>query len=218
MLEGGERNLVERSVNQEDQKGLVEERSVRQVYVSGLSGLLGECVRSGGTETRAEVVLRMVRERVCQSMALGMEGKEVGRVSRKDSIDERPSMADPSTTSSTMKPRRDGGGAVEARWVITAPPRECPMRRIGGGLDHESLVAVAVRTKRRSVARVGSVRSRDVDGLEVVGPWARASIERMPAVGRTLDSDWKKAANERPDEPAPWWVTIRGPLEDGGLR
>lgn len=112
MLLGGERNLVEREVNQEDQKGLVEARSVRQMYVPGLEG---ESVKSGGTETRAEVVFRMVRERRCQSMALGMAGKEVGRVRRKDSIDVRPSIADPSTTSRTIKPRREGGGMVEAR-------------------------------------------------------------------------------------------------------
>lgn len=153
--------MVEREVNQEDQNGFVEERSVRQVYVTGL---LVESVSRGGTETRADVVLRMVRERRCQFIALGMEGKEVGLVRRKDSIDDRPSMADPSTTSSTMKPRSDEGGAVEATWVTTAPPRECPMRSIGGELDQESLVAVAVRTKRRSAARVGSVRSRHVDG------------------------------------------------------
>ncbi len=57
-------------------------------------------------------------------MALGMEGKQVGRVRRKLSIDARPSMADPSTTSRTMKPRREGGAVVDAMWVTTAPPKE----------------------------------------------------------------------------------------------
>ena len=33
ILDGGERNLVDREANQEDQKGLVVERSVRQMYV-----------------------------------------------------------------------------------------------------------------------------------------------------------------------------------------
>ncbi len=35
ILDGGERNLVDREANQEDQKGLVVERSVRQMYFSG---------------------------------------------------------------------------------------------------------------------------------------------------------------------------------------
>jgi hypothetical protein len=75
---------LESPTNQFSQKGLVAERSVRhlhwdgdEVIVEGLSS-----VRRGGTETRAELVLRMVRERVCHSMPLAREGKEVGRVER----------------------------------------------------------------------------------------------------------------------------------------
>jgi hypothetical protein len=78
------RNFLESPTNQFSQKGLVAERSVRhlhwdgdEVVVEGLSS-----VRRGGTETRAELVLRMVRERVCHSMPLAREGKEVGRVER----------------------------------------------------------------------------------------------------------------------------------------
>jgi hypothetical protein len=63
----------------------VAERSVRHLHWDGdevveVEGL--SSVRRGGTETRAELVLRMVRERVCHSMPLAREGKEVGRVER----------------------------------------------------------------------------------------------------------------------------------------
>ena len=73
------------------------------------------------------------------------------------------------------------------------------------------------RVKRRSEERVGRVRSSGVLG-DVVWPWERASRERIPAVGRMWVRDWKSAAKERPEDPAPWWVTIKGPLEDGGVR
>ena len=53
---------------------------------------------------------------------------------------------------------------------MTAPPRECPIRRMGGRIGQESLVEVELRTKRRSEARVGRVRSRGVDGEDVVRP------------------------------------------------
>lgn len=83
---GGCRNLVERSVNQSGQKGCVAERSVRhvKVFVSVSVLLVGLVVgvRRGGTLMRAEVVLRIVRERRCQSIAEGMEGKDCGRVER----------------------------------------------------------------------------------------------------------------------------------------
>lgn len=171
--EGGDRNFVERSVNQADQNGLVEERSVRQKYFVGPLEESEEvswgCMR-GGTETRADVVFRMVRERRCQSIALGMEANDAGRVRRKLSIDDRPSMADPSTTSRTIKPRREAGGEVEPRWVMTAPPSEWPIRRMGGSVGQESLMAVALRTNRRSEARVERLRSRNVDGGFVVRP------------------------------------------------
>ncbi len=72
--------------------------------------------------------------------------------------------------------------------------------------------------KSRSEERVGRVKSSGVFRKLVVRPWARASSERMPAVGRMVLNDRKKVAKERPEEPAPWWVTIRGPLEEGGVR
>ena len=80
------RNFLESPTNQFSQKGLVAERSVRHLHWDG-DEVVGEeeelsSVRRGGTETRAELVLRMVRERVCHSMPLAREGKEVGRVER----------------------------------------------------------------------------------------------------------------------------------------
>lgn len=115
----------------------------------------------------------------------------------------RPSSAEPSTMSSMIIPRSVAGGDVLATWVITAPPREWPIKRMGGFGDQESLVAVEERMKRRSAERVSRVRSRGVEGDEVVRPWERASIERMPAVGRWAEMDLKKVAKDRPDEPAP---------------
>ena len=79
MLLGGERNFVERWSNHSAQKGRVADKSVCQTYLLGEES---EAVIRGGTETRAERVFRSVRERRCQSIALGMEGKEVGRVRR----------------------------------------------------------------------------------------------------------------------------------------
>ena len=58
-------------------------------------------------------------------------------------------------------------------------------------------------TKARSAARVGRVRSSCSVGGVVVEPWPRASIEIMPAEGSILVSSAKKAAKERPEEPAP---------------
>src|SRR5271168_1047342 len=76
------RNFLESPTNQFSQKGLVAERSVRQIHWDG-DDVVEEGLSSisrDGTETRAELVLRMVRERVCHSMPLAREGKEVGRV------------------------------------------------------------------------------------------------------------------------------------------
>src|SRR5271170_205450 len=78
------RNFLESPTNQFSQKGLVAERSVRQIHWDG-DDVVEEGLSSisrDGTETRAELVLRMVRERVCHSMPLAREGKEVGRVER----------------------------------------------------------------------------------------------------------------------------------------
>lgn len=89
---------------------------------------------------------------------------------------------------------------------------------MSGSFGQERWADVEVTMKCRSAARVGRVRSRGRSVGEVVEPWARASRERMPAVGRTEVSSEKKVAKDRPEEPAPWWVTIRGPLELGGVR
>ena len=89
---------------------------------------------------------------------------------------------------------------------------------MSGSLRHDSFSAMKWTTKARSEARVGSVRSRgSVDGV-VVEPWPRASIEMMPAEGSILVISVKKAAKERPEEPAPWCVTINGPLPEDGVR
>ena len=100
-----ERNLDDSPVNQSDQKGFVSWRLVRHSHGPS-DGFVGS-MRSGGTDTLAEVVLRIVRERVCHSMPEARDGKDVGRVMRYCSIDCRASMADPSTTSSTPKPRSE---------------------------------------------------------------------------------------------------------------
>jgi hypothetical protein len=79
------RNFLESPTNQFSQKGLVAERSVRQVHWDGDDVVEEEgfsSISRDGTETRAELVLRMVRERVCHSIPLAREGKEVGRVER----------------------------------------------------------------------------------------------------------------------------------------
>ena len=58
----------------------------------------------------------------------------------------------------------------------------------------------------------------DVGEMIVVLPWPRASRERTPAFGRSLWISEVNAAKERPEEPAPWWVTKRGPSGTGGER
>src|SRR5271154_3542298 len=80
-----DRNFEDNEVNQEGQKDAVRERGVRQMRDcwAGVEGLVscvggGEGTRSGGTETRADAALRIVRLRMCQSMAAGKEGKEAG--------------------------------------------------------------------------------------------------------------------------------------------
>lgn len=50
----------------------------------------------------------------------------------------------------------------------------------------------------------------------VVRPCPRASRERIPAAGMAFRISVAKHAKERPEEPAPWWVTNRGPEEVGG--
>jgi hypothetical protein len=45
----------------------------------------------------------------------------------------------------------------------------------------------------------------------VVSPCPRASSDRMPADGRRFLISDESTAKERPEEPAPWWVTKSGP-------
>ena len=75
--------------------------------------------------------------------------------------------------------------------------------------------------KARSWARVGRVRSRSSFCVHfvamVVSPCPRASKARIPASGRSFWISLLNAANERPDEPAPWCVTINGPEPDWGV-
>lgn len=112
----------------------------------------------------------------------------------------------------------------DASSVTTAPPREWPTRRIGGREGQWRVDLVRVRMVRRSRARVGRVRSSEAlafgsassvvsgEGLVVVvSPCPRASMERMPAEGRRFLISAERTAKERPEDPAPWWVTKRGP-------
>ena len=173
-----------------------------------------EDVKSGGTDTRAEVVSRMVRDRVCHSMPEAMDGNDRGRVERYCSMCCRASIAEPSTMSRTPKPRMElPRRLVCATSVTTAPPRECPRRMIGGRDGQDNLEAVDCTMKTISDARVD--RERSTGCGQVVRPWPRQSRDRMPAVGRMVIRDWKKVAKERPEEPAPWCVTIKGPLVVG---
>ena len=102
--------------------------------------------------------------------------------------------------------------------VTTAPPREWPIRMMGGGVGRLSLGSVWVRMWTRSALRVSSDRSGVPWEEVVVLPWPRASRERTPAFGRIFWIAVVKTANERPEEPAPWWVTKRGPSSSGGAR
>jgi hypothetical protein len=45
----------------------------------------------------------------------------------------------------------------------------------------------------------------------VVAPWPLPSKLRIPALGRRDLMDLARRAKESPLEPAPWWVTKRGP-------
>lgn len=62
------------------------------------------------------------------------------------------------------------------------------------------------------------VRLRSWSSGVVVSPWPRASKERVPAAGSTFRISEAMRAKERPEEPAPWWVTNKGPEELGGVR
>ena len=136
----------------------------------------------------------------------------------------RASRAEPSTTSRTTKPIRLGPRALEAaREVTIAPPRLWPTRIVGGrvGQDMCSLVRVImVRASEARVSMLKSVISSSDSGLVVTEPWARASRLRIPAPGSFCRMCWAQTAKERPDAPAPWWHTNRGPFlgSVGGVR
>lgn len=108
------RNLLDKPTNQFSQNGFVAERSVRHVHCRWLPDAaevdeeLISSTSRGGTETRAEVVLRMVRERVCHSMPEARDGKEVGRVERYISILWRASSADPAYLGEWLEQVKDG--------------------------------------------------------------------------------------------------------------
>lgn len=103
-----------------------------------------------------------------------------------------------------------------------------------GGRSGQCMAArVSWMTVKRSVARVERLRSSGGGACSVVSPpspgaeegvvmvvepWPRASRERMPALGRRLRISELRTAKERPEEPAPWWVTKRGPLPTGEVR
>lgn len=57
------RNFLLRPLNQSSQKGFVSARFVRQIQGRDVSEGVFSSVSKDGTETRAEVVLRIVRER-----------------------------------------------------------------------------------------------------------------------------------------------------------
>ena len=106
---------------------------------------------------------------------------------------------------------------------------------MGGSSGQCMVVFVRLMTVKRSVARVERERSSGGSGsgsskvspsgeggvevvVIVVEPWPRASRERMPALGRRLRISELRTAKERPEEPAPWCVTKRGPLPTGDVR
>lgn len=72
------RNFFERPTNQPSQKGFVAPRSVRQNHLS----VAVDSSSSDGTETRADVVLRIVLDFRCHSMPEASVGKDFGLVER----------------------------------------------------------------------------------------------------------------------------------------
>lgn len=82
---------------------------------------------------------------------------------------------------------------------------------------------MAFTTKARSSASVVKLRSWlggevPEEVVVVVWPWPLASGESTPAFGTSFRNSFANAANDRPEDPAPWWVTIRGPEDVGGVR
>jgi len=71
---------------------------------------------------------------------------------------------------------------------------------------------ITLKRSDASVARLRSTAGLVLLSLRVVEPWPRASRERMPAFGSRLRISALRTANERPEDPAPWWVTKRGDL------
>lgn len=112
------------------------------------------------------------------------------------------------------------GRRTDANSVTTAPPSEWPTKISGGRVGQCMADLVSVKTASRSAARVGRVRSSGPgsspppsleSGEVVVRPWPRASRDRIPAEGMRFLISEPKTAKERPDDPAPWWVTKSGP-------
>lgn len=79
-------------------------------------------------------------------------------------------------------------------------------------------------TSSKSWVKVGKLKSMtspsgkgDEEFVVDVSPCSRASKESTPAVGRAFRISEANCANERPEEPAPWWATKSGPLARGGI-
>lgn len=71
----------------------------------------------------------------------------------------------------------------------------------------------------KSAAKVSRLRSNTSGAGEiVVDPCPRASRESIPADGRRFLISDVRTAKDRPEEPAPWWVTNNGPLPTGDVR
>lgn len=91
-------------------------------------------------------------------------------------------------------------------------------------MGQPSFFCVKSMTSSKSWLRVGKLRSigsesdeTDRAFLVVVSPCSRASKESTPAVGSAFRTSEAKCANDRPEDPAPWWVTKRGPFAMDGL-
>ncbi len=130
----------------------------------------------------------------------------------------------PSTTSRTAYPRTASPSfPLIARSVTTAPPRLWPTSTKPGSSAQPSFSCIKRITSNRSRLRVPKLKfktpsAHDAPDLSItVSPCPRASRERTPALGRALRMADVNRANERPEEPAPWCVTNRGPLPVGGV-
>ena len=137
----------------------------------------------------------------------------------------------PSTTSNTAYPSTAFPNLpCIAASTTTAPPRLCPTRIIPGSSAQPILSFVSCTTVNKSSLKVSKLRSSTppasppsgsrVPGLRrwyTVSPWPRASRDRIPASGTAFLISEAQTAKERPEEPAPWWVTKSGPFGAGGV-